>query len=411
LDQALGDRLHPEGRVSRRLVCGAACVALVLFGAGEILAQTQPAVPAKRSSVRGTLPLAKFYDIPSPVPAGKAGGLIRSEKFDDYDLPEEVSAVRILYHSHSATGEDVAASGVVLLPDRTPPVGGWPVIAWAHGFSGAARVCAPSLMRNVEHGPFLSMYVNLGYAVVATDYVGLGTNFRNAVIDMDSNATDVINAVAAARAAVPALGAKWIAMGRSEGSLAAVAVAELEGEIRDPNYLGSVAISGVDDVKDINERMALGPSYRGVAWLAYGIKTVYPQFQVSDMIAAKGLPLYDQIEKICAGAEAGPEFARAEMLKPDWEQNKFVQQFFSRNTVGQRRAYGPLLVISSAGDPAAPAVAAGQVVARMCKQGDRVQFYTYPGSDSGQVAGDSVRDQIAWIEARFAGRAAPSNCR
>ncbi|MBZ5718921.1 MAG: lipase [Acidobacteriia bacterium] len=396
----------------RRRLCAATAIGCIGLATllGEALAQGAPAVRLKPWGVRGTLPLSKFYDTPAPLPAGKPGELIRSERFDDYDLPDEVSAIRILYHTRSATGEDVAVSGVVLVPDRRPPAGGWPVIAWAHGFSGAARSCAPSLRQNLEHGPFLSMYVNLGYAVVATDYAGLGTNFRNAAIDMDSNATDVINVIPAARAAAPALGPRWIAMGTAEGSLAAVAVAELEGEIRDPNYLGSVAISGVDDVKNMYERLALGPSYRRVAWLAYGVKTVYPQFQVSDMIAAKGLTLYDQIEKTCAGPEAGPEIRRDEMVKLDWEQNRFVQQFFSRNTAGLRRAFGPLLVISSAGDPAAPAAAAAQVVARMCRQGDRVQFYTFPGSDPGQVVGDSVQDQIAWIEARFAGRTAPGNC-
>jgi fermentation-respiration switch protein FrsA (DUF1100 family) len=93
-------------------------------------------------------------------------------------------------------------------------------------------------MRNLNEGPFLSMYVKLAYAVVATDYVGLGTNFRNASVDMQSNATDVIYSVAASRAAVPGLGRRWMAMGESAGGLAALAVAQLEGDIHDPDYLG-----------------------------------------------------------------------------------------------------------------------------------------------------------------------------
>jgi len=34
----------------------------------------------------------------------------------------------------------------------------------------------------------LSMYVSLGYAVVASDYTGLGTDYRNAFRDIESNA-------------------------------------------------------------------------------------------------------------------------------------------------------------------------------------------------------------------------------
>ena len=228
--------------------------------------------PPKRSEIQRELPITKFYDVPDPLPAGKPGTLIRSQEFDQYQIPFSMTAVRILYHSRSAGGEDVAVSGVVLSPyGKKPPAGGWPVIAWAHGFSGVARSCAPSLMRNIGHGPFLSMYVNLGYAVVATDYTGLGTRFRNAFLDGPSNAADVLDSIPAARAAVPELGARWIVMGEAEGGLTALAVAEKENEIRDSNYLGAVAISDVAGVKAIFDQSGAGSSSLMLASLAYGI--------------------------------------------------------------------------------------------------------------------------------------------
>jgi hypothetical protein len=46
----------------------------------------------------------------------------------------------------------------------------------------------------------------------------------------------------------------------------------------------------------------------------------------------------------------------------------------------------------------------------MCRLGDQVQWLHYPDVDPGRVIGDSVRDQIAWIEARFAGRKARGTC-
>ena len=242
-------------------------VLLAATGGSYILAAlgTQLAYPQARSEgaekmpeIRRTFPLTKFYDTPRPLVPNNPGSLIRYEEFDEYDLPPEVLAVRILYHSRSASGQDVAASGVVLYPDAKVPVGGWPVIAWAHALNGVARQCAPSLARNVQHGPFLSMYVNLGYAVVATDYTGLGTSFRNAFSDIPSNATDVIYSVPAARVAVPQLGSRWVAIGIGEGGPAVLGVAELEHEIRDPNYLGSIAISGLDDLQDRYEHSGAG---------------------------------------------------------------------------------------------------------------------------------------------------------
>ncbi len=387
-----------------------AVTAAILFVANPTFAQAPATAPVKRSQTLHTLPLTKFYDPPHPLPPGKPGELIRSESFDEYELPPEVSAVRILYHSRSASGEDVATSGVVLIPsEQKPPVGGWPVIAWAHGAAGVARVCAPSLMRNVGHGPFLSMYVTLGYAVVATDYTGLGTNFLNAFLDAPSNASDVIGSISAARAAVPQLGARWIVMGEGEGSLTAVAVAEKQTEIRDAGYLGSIAISGLADAKEVFVHSMQGPAGSMFTFLAYGIKTVYPQFQVTEMLTEKSLPLYQQIQQNCAET-AVAQLPPAQALKPGWENNEFVKQYFARNSLGQTQAHGAILVISAEADRTVPVAMAAPVIARMCKQGDRVQWERYPGVDPGRVIGDSARDQITWIEARFAGRPAPANC-
>ncbi len=375
-----------------------------------VSAQSQPAAPSRRGDRLRTLPLTKFYDTPNPLPPGKPGELIRSEPSDDYDLSADFSAVRIVYHSRSASRGEVAASGVVLVPDRKPPAGGWPVIAWAHGFSAAARQCAPSLLRNLHYGPLLSMYVNLGYAVVATDYTGLGTNFRSAAMDVQSNATDVIDSIPAAHAAVPQLGSKWVAIGSSLGANVVIGVAEMEGGTRDPNYLGSIAISGVADLEAVYEPPAKEQSFRMLALLAFGIKTVYPDFDIRDMLTENAIPAYRQVDESCGRLPDSSPFPVSAMLKQNWRNNKFVEEFFGRNRLGQKPAYGSLLVISDDRDPEVPPSMTAQVVTRMCKQGDRIQFDKFSDPQPGLLIGDSARDQLAWIEARFAGRPASNNC-
>jgi hypothetical protein len=96
--------------------------AATLLAAGTAYTQVQTSVPGKRSEILRALPVTRFYDTPHPLPAGKPGELIRSESFEECELPPEVSAVRILYHSRSAVGEDVAASGVILLPTEGKPL-------------------------------------------------------------------------------------------------------------------------------------------------------------------------------------------------------------------------------------------------------------------------------------------------
>jgi Secretory lipase len=385
---------------------------LIIFLLAEIMAPAQLASgqgrPARRKSeILRRFPLTKFYDTVQPLPEGNPGDLVRSEQFGKYNLPEDVEAVRILYHSRSLAGEDVATSGVVLYPEEEQaPSGGWPIIAWAHPWTGVARDCAPSLDRNLEHGAFLAMYVRLGYAVVATDYTGLGTEFRARFADPQANAIDVMDSIPAARRALPELGQRWTAMGTGEGAAAAIRVAELEDEAADPNFLGSIALSGLADLEAIEEHLDQR-SDRLPLFLAYGIETADPQFKPSDILTDKGLGLYREVDKSCE-LRSLAEIPAAEMLKADWNHNPRVQSYFSHSRVGFKKADRPLLVIASVIDPAIRETT--RVVDRLCERGDRVDFETYSESDPASVIGDSVRDQIGWLQSRFQNKPAHSNC-
>ncbi len=378
---------------------------LISMALAKNLAQAQTVPPAKRFRPPATLPLTSFYDTARALPPGKPGELIRSEAIDQYNLPYELSALRILYHSRTANGEDAAVSGVVLIPDGKPPANGWPVIAWAHDFRGMARTCAPSLMKNLGEGPILAMYANLGYAVVATDYAGLGADGKP-VLDMHSNALDILYSIPAARAAVKEIGTKWIAVGPFHGGLAAVAIAE--SDVRDPGYLGSVDTSGLADAQEASNRLELGPSSRALLAVAATVKALYPEFQISDMLKDTALPALQHDSTTCS-AEREPEFT-SEMLKPNWQHNRYIKEFFGRNSPGQKPAHAPLLVITGEVDPAIPADITTKTVARMCQQGSRVLFLKYRNLDASGAMAASASDQVSWIKARFNGQPAPGNC-
>jgi acetyl esterase/lipase len=145
-------------------------------------------------------------------------------------------------------------------------------------------------------------------------------------------------------------------------------------------------------------------------FLAYGVKSAYPQFNAKDILASEAISPYQQIGQECtANADQPREKPSASaMLKPGWENNPFVQKYFERNRIGTRPASAPLLVIGSEGDPTLAETS--RTVDRLCKQGDRVEFAKYEGSDPGRVIGDSARDQMSWIQSRFAGAPPRSNC-
>jgi hypothetical protein len=136
-----------------------------------------PSVQAgKEIDAERALPTTPFYRPPISGTTAKPGTLVRSEPATDFALPPGTTATRILYHTRTANNTDTLASGVVLVPYGQPPKGGWPLLAWSHGTSGVAKHCAPSLMKSLFYNwEGLYEYVMLGYAVVATDYAGLGT--------------------------------------------------------------------------------------------------------------------------------------------------------------------------------------------------------------------------------------------
>lgn len=313
-------------------------------------------------------------------------------------------------------GADLATSGVVLVPAGTPPAGGWPVIAWAHGTSGVARQCAPSAMSDVYYGGLgLSQMLEAGFAVVATDYHGLGTEGAHRYMDKAAQALDVIHSIPAARAAVPSLGRNWVVDGHSQGGAAAWGVAELQARLQDPGYLGAVSVAGATHLA----RLASHPEETAgagfyLAWVAYAIHTRSPEFQPGDMLSAAGAAHYREVTTEGCwfyGYAAYHGVEGPAMVKPGWGDNPAVRSFLDQNAAGVAPIKGPILEIAGDADSAVPLPGILETVDRACRNGQAVTFRRYPGLDHDPAMGETVADQLAWIRDRFAGKPAPGNCR
>src|SRR5262249_27334474 len=137
-----------------------------------------------------------------------AGELVSAETIGNLDpvLASVASqADRMTYRSRSLNGDAIVVSGVFLTPKGQPPEGGWPVVSWGHGSSGISDTCAPSVVANKAGklglcgcGGFIAGLLKAGYAVVATDYEGLGTPGEHPYIIADSEGRGMIDAVRAA---------------------------------------------------------------------------------------------------------------------------------------------------------------------------------------------------------------------
>ncbi|MBV8702405.1 MAG: alpha/beta hydrolase, partial [Acetobacteraceae bacterium] len=122
--------------------------------------------------------------------------MLRQEPLDsELGLVNAGQQLRILYSSTNGIDgtTPVAVSGAVFLPEGRPPAGGWPIIAWAHGTTGVADVCAPSWRaRYFYEAAHLAAWLTAGYAVVATDYQGLGTPGPHPYLAMRPEAYSVL---------------------------------------------------------------------------------------------------------------------------------------------------------------------------------------------------------------------------
>jgi pimeloyl-ACP methyl ester carboxylesterase len=355
-----------------------------------------------------------FYDAPS-LSASKPGAL-RQEAFEGYAVPPGAKAVRILYHSLSGADGDVATSGVVLIPPGTPPAGGWPVIAWAHGTSGVARMCAPSLQKDMEYGEEgLMPMVRAGFAVVATDYHGLGTVGPHEYINKRAQAHDVIYSIGAARAAVPALGRRWVVVGHSQGGLAAWSVAEMESGERDADYLGSVSVAGAGDLKTILTGMSDSGSAAAfyLTYMAYAIHVRSPDFKPSDMLVGAALARYpDATTRGCWNYAYASflDLPPGPVVKPGWDKTAASERFFKNAELGVTPVSGPLLVIAGEGDQTVPIATVRATVRKACRNGIKLTFRSYPGLDHDPTMAQSTPDLLAWVRERFAGKPSADHC-
>jgi len=394
-----------------------ALLAAALMLAGTALrAQQMPETPeaATQLEAHDALPRTSFYEAPL-LTASKPGDLLRQALATDFALPPGARALRILYHSLDAEGHAVASSAVVVLPAGKPPAGGWPVIAWAHGTSGVARQCAPSLMKDLYYGDEgLYEMVRGGFAIVAADYHGLGTAGPHQYVDKIAQTHDVIYSIPAARRAVPELGSRWVADGHSQGGLATWGVAEAETEHPDPGFLGAISVAGATRLEELLTHLGSTPGVSFyMAFMTYGVKARFPEFQPMDMLSERAMALYPQATSNGCwyyGYALYRTTPPSSMLKPGWTANPWVRKWFAENETGERAIKVPLFVIAGEADQSVPIGAVRATVERACKLGGPINFRTYPGLDHDPTMEKSTPDQLAWARDRFAGRPVVPDC-
>jgi dipeptidyl aminopeptidase/acylaminoacyl peptidase len=146
-------------------------------------------------------------------------------------LAGAASNTLVHYRSRSVDGSATTISGTLAIPRGKVPRSGWPVVTWAHGTVGMADRCAPSRAGtpNRYDSRLLERWLKAGYAVVRTDYEGLGTPGEHPYLIGVSEGRSVLDMVRAARRLDPSVGNRVVIAGHSQGGPAALWAASRAG--------------------------------------------------------------------------------------------------------------------------------------------------------------------------------------
>jgi dienelactone hydrolase len=140
-----------------------------------------------------------------------------------------VSIYRIAYRTTRRTDPGVSTARVYL-PD-TPKAGPLPLIAIGHPSDGLSDQCAPSKDANANRELALP-WAALGYAVIATDYAGLGNEGTQGYLDNRDQAHSLLDSARALRKLLKtgAFEPRVVVAGWSQGGGAALSSQALEKE-------------------------------------------------------------------------------------------------------------------------------------------------------------------------------------
>jgi len=391
----------------------------VVVAAAAVVAAFALLVVAGR--VRDAAPVVDaFYSAPGSLPA-HPGELLRAEPYATA-VPAGSEAWRILYTSTRDDRTPVLASAVVMAA-RNRPSGPRPVVLWAHGTTGFAQNCAPSLLANGFSAgalPALDRIAGSGWVLVAPDYVGLGTAAPHPYLVGPPVARSVLDAVRAARKLPDiSLSDRTVVWGHSQGGGAALWTGGIAA-----SYAPDVPLAGVAALAPASDLPALVGNLDAVpggsifaSFVVAGYTSTYPDVRFDDYVRPEA--------QVFVRAIAGRCLAEPEVLLSVGSALAFDGSIFRtspttgafgrrlRENVPVLRVAAPLFVGQGLADALVLPDRQADYVRQLCRGGQQLEYRTYPGQDHVGVVGPQsalVPDLLRWTADRFDGKPSPSTC-
>lgn len=368
-----------------------------------------------------------FYSTPATLPAHN-GDLVRQESSSFYldplkALKAPANVTRIMYRTTDRNDTPIAVTGTVLVPKTAwIGLGQRPLVAYAVGTQGLGDSCAPSrqLAAGSEYeGLFIQGLLARGYAVVVTDYQGLGTEGLHTYMSRVVQGRAVLDSLRAAQRAgvgIPAAGPVAIT-GYSQGGGSAASAAEQAASYAPELKLkGTVAGAVPADLGIVAKQLDgslywgfLGYALDGLA-ASYGLDKT-PYLNANGVATLKALETECTIETIAKHpfVSTGSLTATGQSATAMLQQEPF-KSIVGAQLIGTLKPNAPVLVTHSLLDDVIPYAAGKQLAKRWCGKGANIRLETGVAPTHVGGAVESYPKSFAFLEARFAGIPQISNC-
>jgi pimeloyl-ACP methyl ester carboxylesterase len=397
----------------------AALLALNITVPSNLSAKQSPVLPVAVPDL-GDGGMPDFYRLTAPPPK-RPGVLIRSEAMQPaQSLAKAASNIRFLYSSTDGLDGKtaIAVSGAIFIPSGTSPKGGWPLIAWAHGTVGIADICAPSFnVRSARDTAYLNHWLAQGYAIVASDYQGLGVNGGHPYLATRPAAYSVLDGIRAAQKARLKLSKKVVVVGQSQGGGAAFGIAGYA-----PSYAPELDISGTVATGTpyftpkrppmVSNSNVVSPAF-GLTLLAMYLRVqVDPTFRPEDNMTLEGLRIFQMGRTGCFDA-----MAKAVVEKHITRANAFhveplqlLADQYVLMSYATLKLKGPVFMGTGSKDEAALPAAQLRLRNDACAAGSVIEHHVYPNLDHQGTVNGSLEDSTPFVKKAFAGETIAGNC-
>jgi pimeloyl-ACP methyl ester carboxylesterase len=390
----------------RRAVAALALVALLVAAACG---------SASAAKVRRGPSGTAFYTPPAKLPGKAHGDLIWARPLTGADALAGGSNTLVLYRSEGSNAKPVAVSGTVTVPRGKPPKNGWPVITYDHGTTGIADVCAPSRdtgsapvhLYNSYAFPLLERWVKAGYAVVRTDYQGLGTPGTHEYLVGREEGRSTLDIVRAARELDPSISKRVVIAGHSQGAHAALWAAALAPTwTHELDLRGTVAFAPASHISEqipaVRAAKSPGGGLSGeIALILRGLDVFMPGIGVRSILSDKALALYPEIESKCLPELGQPDsfggLAPADMVRSDADLSRLASGLDASDPENLKIAT-PLDVEQGKADTTVLPGLTDDLVKQLRGRGTKTVYRTYPNVTHSGVVVSAAGHATAYIE-------------